>query len=137
VKRVFVDTSAFFALVVHEDECHTAADLLFSRAARQGWDLVTTNAVVFECYALLLNRARQGRMKALAFLDSVEDLAIERLTPEDERAAARLVRAHEDKTYSLCDASSFVIMERLAISEALSFDDDFRSYGRFTILTAE
>jgi len=28
-------------------------------------------------------------------------------------------------------------MERLAISEALSFDDDFRSYGRFTILTAE
>ena len=137
MKRVFVDTSAFFAVVVNEDECHTAADLLFRRAARQGWHLVTTNAVVFECYALLLNRARQGRVKALAFLDSVEDLAIERLTPEDERAAARLVRAHGDKTSSLCDASSFVIMERLEIIEALSFDDDFRSYGRFTILTAE
>ena len=137
MKRVFVDTSAFFALVVDDDESHTAADVLFRRAARQGWDLVTTNAVVFECYALLLSRARRGRAKALAFLDSVEDLALERLTLEDESAAARLVRAHEDKTYSLCDASSFVVMERLGIDEAMSFDSDFTSYGRFTILQAE
>jgi len=39
-----------------------------------------------------------------------------------------------DKDYSLCDALSFVVMERLGISEAIAFDRHFREYGRFTIL---
>jgi predicted nucleic acid-binding protein len=45
-----------------------------------------------------------------------------------------LVRAHQDKTYSLCDALSFIVMERLRLTEAIAFDRHFRSYGRFTIL---
>jgi len=44
------------------------------------------------------------------------------------------LRAHEDKSYSLCDALSFVVMERLRIREAIAFDQHFRAYGRFTIL---
>ena len=52
---------------------------------------------------------------------------------DDERAIA-LLRAHEDKLYSLRDALSFVVMERLRIREAIAFDRHFRAYGRFTIL---
>lgn len=36
--------------------------------------------------------------------------------------------------YSLCDALSFVIMERLDIADAIAFDRHFREYGGFTIL---
>ncbi len=43
--------------------------------------------------------------------------------------AIAIVRAHRDKSYSLCDALSFVVMEQLRIREAISFDQDFRSYG--------
>lgn len=59
---------------------------------------------------------------------------VERLTFGDENEALALVRAHQDKNYSLCDASSFVVMERLGITEATSFDRHLRSYGRFTAL---
>jgi predicted nucleic acid-binding protein len=91
---------------------------------------------VFETYALLLYRTRNGWTNALAFLDSVERgfCVIERLSTQDEEKASTLLRAHEDKAYSLCDAASFVVMERLGIHEAIAFDRHFREYGRFIIL---
>jgi predicted nucleic acid-binding protein len=92
--------------------------------------------VVFETYALLLSRARAGRRDAIAFLDHIERglCDVERVSVRDEKRAIALVRAHEDKMYSLCDALSFVVMERLRIKEAIAFDRHFREYGRVTIL---
>ena len=136
MKPVFVDTSGFYALIVHRDQNHPRAHQIFTRAVRETWRLVTTNAVVFETYALLLARARPPREVALKFLDSVEAKAYDvvRLLKTDEERAMALIRSHSDKTYSLCDASSFVVMERLGITEAVAFDQDFRSYGQFVIL---
>ena len=107
----------------------------FRRATSERWGLFTTNAVVIETYALLLNRMRQGRRKAIGFLEALASskVQVERCTEEDEVAAISLVRAHTDKSYSLCDALSFVVMERLGVTEAISYDADFRSYGRFVI----
>jgi predicted nucleic acid-binding protein len=68
VWHVFVDTSAFFALTVVEDQNHIHTRELFAQAYRESWSLVTTNAVVAETHALILNRARPGREKALEFL---------------------------------------------------------------------
>ncbi len=136
MKRVFVDTSGFCALIVHEDDNHERAGALFSRASQEEWGLVTTNAVVFETHALLLNRARPGREVALKFLDAIRADAYEvvRVRKDDEENAIALIRAHDDKRYSLCDALSFTVMDRLGLNEAIAFDQDFRSYGRFTTL---
>jgi hypothetical protein len=38
-----------------------------------------------------------------------------------QKHAADLVRKHHDKAYSLCDASSFVVIQRLGITDAISF----------------
>ena len=57
-----------------------------------------------------------------------------RVREVDEQKAFALVRAHQDKTYSLCDAQSFVVMDRLRIREAIAADDDFRRYGFRTLL---
>lgn len=59
---------------------------------------------------------------------------VERIRKADEKRAIALVRGHEDKDYSLCDALSFVVMERLHIAEAIACDRHFRAYGRFTVL---
>jgi predicted nucleic acid-binding protein len=56
------------------------------------------------------------------------------VTRDDEQSAIAILREHQDKMYSLCDALSFVIMERLDITEAIAFDRHFREYGAFTIL---
>lgn len=131
-----MDTGGFVALLVAEDQVHERADALFERAARESWELVTTNAVVVETYSVLLARSRDGRRAAIAFLDAVTagESRIERVRTEDETAAFSLLRAHSDKTYSLCDALSFVVMERLDLTEAIAFDRHFREYGRFSIL---
>lgn len=138
MQRVFVDTGGFVALLVAEDQMHSRAEALFASASRERWALITTNAVVIETYSVLLARARDGRRAAVAFLDAVEAsahaLVVEPIRTDDEINAATLVRTHEDKSYSLCDALSFVVMERLGITEAIAFDRHFREYGRFTIL---
>lgn len=138
MRQVFLDTGAFVALLVADARMHARAVELFELASAEHWALFTTNAVVVETYSVLLARAREGRRVAIAFLDATEAsggaLTIERIRIEDESAAAALVRAHTDKKYSLCDASSFVVMERLGITDAISFDRHFREYGRFTIL---
>ena len=135
MKRVLVDTGGFYALLSENDRDHERALEVFRQANSERWKLVTTNVVVIETYALLLNRTGEGRQKALEFIDHLErsKFQVERVTEADERLAIALVRAHTDKTYSLCDALSFVVAERLGITEAIACDDDFRSYGRLTV----
>jgi predicted nucleic acid-binding protein len=98
--------------------------------------LVTTNAVIIETHALLLSRSRDGHANAIKFLDMIASDAyrVERIRKADEEKAIVLVRTHQDKDYSLCDALSFTVMERLRIREAIAFDRHSRPYGRFLIL---
>jgi predicted nucleic acid-binding protein len=67
VNTVFVDTGGFFALYARQDADHAKAVGLFRQADLEHWQLVTTNAVVQETHALLLNRTRDGRTVALRF----------------------------------------------------------------------
>jgi len=136
MKRVFVDSGGFFAALVSEDGEHARIKALFQQAAAERWLFVTTNAVVFETQALLLNRSRDGRNNALAFLDLLErdDYVVERILASDEKRGIEIFRSHADKSYSLCDATSFAVMERLGITEAIAPDRHFREIGRFTIL---
>ncbi len=45
------------------------------------------------------------------------------------QAAMALLQARPDKTYSLCDAVSFVLMRKRKISEALATDHHFEQEG--------
>jgi predicted nucleic acid-binding protein len=136
VKRVFVDTGGFFALLCAEDRSHERASDLFAAADAQHWRLVTTNAVVIETHALLIARLRNGRHHGIEFLDRIvrTQFRVERVRASDEKRAIELLRRHKDKDYSLCDALSFVVMERLKLKEAIAFDRHFREYGKFVIL---
>ena len=136
MKPVFVDSGGWYAHLVAEDANHEVAGRLFRQAQTERWTLFTTNAIVFEAHALLLNRAREGRTVALAMLEDLESgfATVVRVTRRDEVRAITLLRAHTDKNYSFCDALSFVVMERLRIADAIAFDRHFRQYGRVNLL---
>jgi predicted nucleic acid-binding protein len=129
VNRAFVDSGGFFAFLVSHDQFHRHAAELFRRARSERWQLVTTNAVAFETHALLVARVRNGRDVGVRFLDALDKgmCIVERVLPSDESAAAALIRAHQDKDYSMCDALSFVVMERLGVDQAIAFDRHFES----------
>jgi uncharacterized protein len=118
MRKVFVDTGGFLGLLVAEDASHGEARELFERADAERWELVTTNAVVIETYSVLLARARDTRRGTMTFLDLIaaDPYRLEHIRKRDEDRSIALVRGHTDKTYSLCDALSFVVMERLGLN---------------------
>jgi uncharacterized protein len=74
---VFVDTGAYFALIFTGDENHPAARSLYEQLTTEGRQLVTTNFVLAETHALLLNRL--NRTIALRVLDATSFVVMERL----------------------------------------------------------
>ena len=52
------------------------------------------------------------------------------------RAALALLQGRLDKTWSLCDAVSIVLMERLSSAEALTTDHHFEQAGFRRLLVA-
>jgi predicted nucleic acid-binding protein len=67
-----------------------------------------------------------GPKDRLAALGNVE-VAVADETIEDE--AWRWLRRHDEREYSFVDATSFAIMRRRRIVEALAFDGDFAAAG--------
>jgi len=57
-----------------------------------------------------------------------------RLTEEDERRACEIIFSYTDKDFSFTDAISFAVMERLGITVALSLDEHFVQFGKFTVV---
>ncbi len=131
--RLFVDTSAYFALYSADDEFHARA-VTVARAAHRR--LFTTNYIVAETHALLLRRL--GREVAAKFLAETEHsrTVYVRARLRDEQRAREIIFTHDDKDYTLTDATSFAVMERLRIGAAFTFDRHFAQYG-FAVLGPE
>jgi predicted nucleic acid-binding protein len=123
----FVDTSFWAALVVARDRHHTQARALLLGS---GGPLLTTNHVVGETWAFL--RRRTGHATASAFLERIDGaprLAVRHVGEETESEAWRWLRRHDEREYSFVDATSFQVMRRLRLREALAFDGDFAAAG--------
>jgi len=91
---------------------------------------LTTTLVVGETWTFLCRRA--GHRRAVEFLDAALKLRLLNIRHVDEDAeneAWRWLRRHDEREYSFVDATSFVLMRRLRIREALAFDGDFSAAG--------
>ncbi len=125
---IFVDTGFFFALASEKDPDHPRVLEVWQgfRGRRLPEMLVTTNHVVMEC--ITLTRVRIGHQATVVMgerLYSEKMARIHRASAEDESAAFEYLKKHRDKEYSAVDCLSFVVMDKLGISEALAVDDDF------------
>jgi predicted nucleic acid-binding protein len=123
----FVDTSFWVALRFARDGRHPDARRLW----REGTGaLITTNLVLGETWTFL--RRRAGHDRALEFLDAAIRLPNLTVRPVDEGLEAeawRWLRRHDARAYSFVDATSFALMRRHRLREALAFDGDFAAAG--------
>lgn len=125
-RAVFVDTSAFYAFLDERDEWNTQALGELKSVTEERRPLVTSNLVVAETYTLA--RTALGHAVATRWLDSL-DLNLIFQTEADDELVRSLLARYEDKAFSYTDAASFVLMERLGIPTAFTFDRHFRQYG--------
>lgn len=132
---VFVDSTAYYAAAVRRDANHPAAQAILTRLAAEHARLFTSRYILAETHALLLNRQRDS-VRAYAALRTIEQAASTTIVPvttaDEDRAHAILVQ-YKDHLFTLTDAVSFAVMDRLGITRAFAFDRDFLQYG-FTVL---
>ncbi|MDP2936479.1 MAG: PIN domain-containing protein [Dehalococcoidia bacterium] len=131
-----IDTSAYFAFADRDDVHRSDAQAVFTRLAESRVRLLTTNLILAETHALILNRL--NRLVASRFLhDTLQgSTTILWVTPADVQQAAQIIDQHDDKDFSLTDATSFAVMERLRIGVVFTFDHHFVQYG-FSLLTPD
>ncbi len=125
MKRLFVDTGAWYALTDKNDPDHRQAVQFLKNNT---FPLVTTNFVFDEIITLLRNRlgwniakdfGQNLKHSSLANIVSVKD--------EDEETAWEIFLKYKDKDFSYTDCTSFAVMQRLKIDTAFSFDSHFQS----------
>jgi predicted nucleic acid-binding protein len=95
---------------------------------------VLSNFIRAEAHALILNRlGRHAADRFLAELASAPRNTLVHLSEADEQAALALIARYHDRAFTLTDATSFVLMERLHITHAFTLDRSFVQYGLLTI----
>jgi len=123
----FVDTSFWIALLSEEDRHYAAAQNLVRGGAGP---LLTSNHVVGETWTWI--RRRFGHPRAVACVRAVRavpTLTVVHVEPDLEDDAWRWLNRRDEREYSFIDATSFAIMRRRRMREALAFDGDFSAAG--------
>ena len=123
----FVDTSFWIGLRFRRDQRHADAKRIWEAGVGP---LLTTDLVLGETWTFLSRRV--GHMEAARFYDAASRTPVLTVRHADEDVCAdawRWLRRHDERPYSFVDATSFVLMRRLRMREALAFDGDFAAAG--------
>lgn len=123
----FADTFYFLALLVHEDKAHARAVEITSHL-RTG--IVTTPWVLTEVAdGLAAARTRGAFARLLDTLRSNPRVTIVALDESLFDRGIQLYLNRPDKNWSLTDCISFILMEDLGLTEALTGDHHFEQAG--------
>ena len=129
---LFVDTSGWAYLVDRVAPIHRDVQMVYQEALTRQRLLVTTNYIIAELVALLTSRSRISRQQILMFIDALKatpQIKVIHIDTDFDAAAWTLLKARMDKEWSLVDASSFVVMNKYGITEALTTDHHFMQAG--------
>jgi uncharacterized protein len=131
MSKVFADTFYFLALLNKHDQAHAKA-VEFSASVDK---LVTTEWVFTELAdGLASSRHRSMFLQTRHELLADEDVQVVPLDIHIYEEGIRLYANRPDKEWSLTDCTSFVVMGREAIKEALTGDHHFEQAGFAALL---
>lgn len=129
---LFVDTAGWAYYLDRQYPLHPLILALVQQTVTQKRHLVTTNYIITELVALFSSRYHLPRQQVIMAINALKtDKAVEIVHIEQsiDDAAWALLEARLDKNWSLVDASSFVVMKRFGITQALTTDHHFTQAG--------
>jgi predicted nucleic acid-binding protein len=121
---VFVDSTVWFAAIVARDRDNARARTILQSTTAH----VTTDHVLVESWLLLNSRYHRRGAELLWERIRAGAARVELVTAADLEAAWAIGEIFPDQNFSIVDRTSFAAMERLGITRAASFDDDFAIY---------
>jgi predicted nucleic acid-binding protein len=128
---VFVDASAWIAIVNRKDNKHKTAVRIYQRLLYSQSLLFTTNWTIYK--ALTLVKSRLGSAQAKSLWERITSRSIVELVAADEpveRDALELFWRYQDKTWGVVDCTSLVIMAAVGCRQAFAFDVHFTEASR-------
>jgi len=133
---VFVDTSAFLAVLDADDEVHGRAKAIWEELIAGGRLLVCSSYVLVETFAVA--QRRLGMNAARAFHEDVCPLLRVRWVDAKLHSGAVAAMLGADRRrLSLVDCVSFEVMREMEIAEAFCFDRHFWEAGFTDAATTE
>jgi uncharacterized protein len=128
--RIFLDTSGLIALSDEKDRNHNRAKTCLKERVQGGARFVIGKNILAEYIDGVAKRV--SKEKAIEELEKIMNsklLVIESFSEADWDKAILYFTKYNDHRIDLTDCLSFVIMERLDIKTAFTFDADFRIHG--------
>ena len=135
MERVFADTGYWIALLNPRDDLHQKASATSREYSPN--QLVTSEMVLTEFLNSFSDygpRLRQAAEKAVASLRDTPQIVIVSQTSRLFEKALKRYLDMADKSWSLTDCASFLIMEEERLTAALTHDRHFAQAGFQTLL---
>lgn len=119
---VFVDTSCWYAAADADDASHHRAA---TRLEEYSGQLLTSDHVLVETWYLASSRL--GRTVAETLVDRIRNgiARVESTLLSDLETAASIQQAFPDQTFSIVDRTSWSLMMRLGVHDAIAYDRDY------------
>ncbi|WKZ16040.1 MAG: PIN domain-containing protein [Candidatus Jettenia caeni] len=126
--NVFIDTSAFLAVLDADDSEHERAKKAWEYLIVNNEIMICNNYILIETFTLI--QRRLGMEAVRAFQEDVYPLLKTVWIDEsDHRAGVAAVLTASRRGLSLVDCVSFEVMRRLGINKAFCFDSHFKEQG--------
>jgi uncharacterized protein len=133
MNKYFVDTGAYFARFYKRDNYHETCLKIWKQVEDKRILTITTNHVLDELATLLSRRASYNFAQEKLRQIYISTTQIERPDEADEMRALNFFKKYADQKVSFTDCLSFVVMQKLDINEAFTFDRHFE-YAGFKII---
>ena len=132
---IFADTTALAALLLPPDANHKRARAWIEQNSQQ--QILTTDYIIDELYTILLARSKSKSwtIDAVSRFQSskwISELVF--ITREDFYQAEQIFLAYEDKGWSFTDCTCKIVITRLGIPQAFTFDEHFTQFGSLSVV---
>ncbi|MFZ3091625.1 MAG: PIN domain-containing protein [Nitrospirota bacterium] len=125
MKRIFVDTGAWYAFVDKKDPDHLHAKGFYDDNTLP---FITTNFIFDEAVTLIMSRLGWGIAARFGEgLKSSNLVSLVAVTDVDEERAWQIFIKYKNTGFSYTDCTSFALMERLKIETSFTFDEHFQT----------
>ena len=121
----FVDSSAWYAAADADDANHLRAAARIEEFAGR---LLTSDHALIETWYLASRRLGLQIAETLLNRIRLGIARVEATTLADLEVAARIREAFPDQGFSIVDRTSWSVMRRLGVHDAIAFDRDFSIY---------
>ena len=130
-ESVFVDASAWVAIINRRDAHHQMAATLYRRLVSDKVPLFTTNWAAYEALSILKGRVGYEAAERLwSVLNDVRLVRLVRVGRALEERGLEVFFRYRDKTWGVVDCASLALMHQVGCRRAFAFDTHFREAGR-------